>query len=135
MACENIVGVKNIAFTFFDCETNQSIGPIVHKLAGDDLPTVRACTWKSERLANGFVKRQASEASIEMKVIRDLRVPLSWYQGCVAINAQVEYVNGLVYTGRGGGVTGDDKSDTHEVNLNIVFRTLDELLPSGALAA
>lgn len=135
MACENVVGVKNILITFVDCDTDTTIGPIVHQLATEDLPMWRACAWKSEPLPGGYVKRAASQAAGEIKVIRDKRVPLAYYQGCAQINLQVEYANGIVYTGRGGGITGDSKSDSHEVDMQMTFRVLEEMLPSGALAA
>lgn len=135
MACENVLGVKNILITFINCDTDEIIGPIAHQLAAEDLPTWRACAWKSESLPGGYVKRVASMASGEMKVIRDKRVPLSYYQGCAALNVQVEYASGIVYTGRGGGITGDTKSDSHEVDLQMTFRVLEEVLPAGALAA
>lgn len=135
MPCENLVGVKNILFTFFDCETETTIGPISHDQATEDLPEVRTCTWTNEKLVGGFTKRSAADAMMTVTVIRDLRIPLSWYQGCAAISAQIEYENGLVYTGVNGGVVGDESSDTHEVTVEMTFPVLDELLPTGALAA
>ena len=134
MPCENLVGVKNILFTFFDCDTETTIGPISHEQATEELPTLRTCTWVNEELTGGFTKRTANNATMEVKVIRDLRIPLAWYQGCASISAQIEYDNGLVYTGIDGGVLGDETSDTHEVMVQMTFPTLDELLPSGALA-
>ena len=135
MACENLVSVKNIMITFYDCDTDTTIGPIAHELATEELPMWKTCAWSNEKLVGGYTKRRASDVGCELKVIRDLRVPLSYYQGCAALNMQVEYDNGLVYTGRGGGAIGDAKSDTHQVDLDVTFRTLDELLPAGALAA
>lgn len=135
MACENLIGVKNILMTFYDCDTETTIGPISHKLATDELPTWKTCEWNNEMLAHGYTRRIASNASVEISVIRDTRIPLRYYQGCVQIHLQVEYENGLVYTGKQGGVIGDEKSDTHEVAMEINFRFLDELLPAGALAA
>lgn len=135
MTCGNIVGVKNILMTFNDCNSDTKIGPIEHALAGTDLPTWRNCAWTTERLPGGYVKRTASDASVQLTIIRDIRIPLSFYQGCAAIDIQVEYHNGLVQTGIAGGVVGDERSDTHEVTLEIVFATVDEMLPAGALAA
>lgn len=135
MACENLIGVKNILMTFYDCDTETTIGPISHKLANDELPTWKTCEWNNEQMPHGYTKRIASNAGVELSIIRDLRIPLRYYQGCVSIDMQVEYENGLVYTGKGGGVLGEEKSDTHEVSLEITFRSLDELLPAGALAA
>ena len=135
MACENMVGVKNVVITFYDCSTDTKIGPISHELASEDLPTWRTCPWNNENLIGGFAKRRAGSQGVEIKVIRDLRVPLKYYQGCAALEVQVEYENGLVYSGVGGGILGDTKSDTHEVDLNVTFRNVDELLPAGALVA
>jgi hypothetical protein len=134
MACDNLIGVKNILITFNDCDTDTIVGPISHKLANEDLPTWKTCVWNNEQLPHGYTKRSASNASVEIAVIRDTRIPLAWYQGCVRIDMQVEYENGLVYTGKGGGVLGDEKSDTHEVSMEIAFRELDEMLPAGAVA-
>lgn len=133
MACENMVGVKNIVLTFYDCETDNRVGPISHLLATEDLPMWRNCAWTAEKLPGGYTKRQAADAGVEINLIRDLRIPLAWYQGCVAIDMQVEYLNGIVQTGVGGGVVGDPKSDTHEVEMELTFRTVDELLPPGSL--
>jgi hypothetical protein len=122
--------------TFRHCETGQVIGPIKHELAKDDLPTIRTCDHKLDPLPGGYVKMQRSYPCVEMKVIRNVRVPLSYYQGCnVELALQLEYENGLVYTGLKGSIHGDEKSDTHEVDMKIVFRTLNEMLPPGALAA
>lgn len=135
MPCENMVGVKNILMTFYDCDTETRIGPISHLQSSEDLPMWKTCAWNNEKLPGGYTKRSASDVGCEIKVIRDLRIPLAWYQGCVQIDMQVEYDNGLVYTGLGGGIVGDTKSDTHELELELTFRTVDELLPPGALAS
>lgn len=134
MACENIVGIKNILLTFFDCDTDTRIGPISHVLSSEELPTVKACSFTTERMTNGFTKRVSGDASMSMSIIRDLRVPLAFYQGCTAVTAQLEYENGIVMTGVDGGVVGDTESDTHEVSLEIVYEEVDELLPPGSLA-
>lgn len=135
MTCKGLVGVKNILLTFYDCDTDQTLGPISHKLASDTLPTWKTCPWANESLPNGYTRRSATDVGCTMEIIRDLRVPLAWYQGCVSINAQVEMENGLVYTGVDGGALGTDQSDTHAVTLTLTFRQVDELLPAGALAA
>jgi hypothetical protein len=110
------------------------IRAISHKLSSEELPTWRACAFNNETLPQGYTKRVSSSAGCELKIIRDIRVPLAYYQGCATIDVQAEYENGLVYTGLGGGVTGDEKSDTHEVMLTMAFRTLDELLPEGVVS-
>lgn len=133
MTCENQVGVKNILLTFKDCDTDAVYGPIAHLLSSDDLPTWRLCPWNNDNLPWGYVKRKASSPEVEIKIIRDLRIPLSMYQGCSDVTLQVEYYNGLVYSARLGTGTGDDKSDTHEVTMKISFREIDEMLPNGVL--
>lgn len=133
MNCDNQVGVKNIMLKFTDCDTGAVWGPISHQLAGDDLPTLRLCKHTNEALPGGFIKRSISNESMEMRIVRDLRIPLSMYQGCSNVDAQIEYYNGLVYSGTKGTGTGDESSDTHEVAMTIVFRDIDELLPVGVL--
>jgi len=133
LTCENQVGVKNILMTFLDCDTGAIYGPISHKLSGEDLPTWRLCAFNNEPLPQGYVTRKPSNPEVEIKVIRDLRIPLSMYQGCSDVALQVEYYNGLVYSAVKGTGTGDDKSDTHEVTLTLSFREIDELLPVGTL--
>jgi hypothetical protein len=133
--CSNIIGVKNILMTFNDCDRNLKIGPISHKLATNDLPTIRACDHKSEMLPGGYVKRVQDSALMELKVIRDIRIPLSYYQGCAAVDIQIEYLNGDVFTGINGNSTGDTQSDTHQVDMKMTFLSIDELLPTGGLIA
>jgi hypothetical protein len=133
MTCENQVGVKNILLTFKDCDTDAVYGPIAHKLSSEDLPTWRLCPYNNDPLPQGYVKRQPTNPEVEIKVIRDIRIPLAMYQGCSDVNLQVEYYNGLVYSGVKGTGTGDEKSDTHEVTMTITFKEIDEMLPQGTL--
>jgi hypothetical protein len=133
MTCANQVGVKNILLTFKDCDTDAVYGPISHDLSSDDLPTWRLCPYNNEALPHGYVKRKPTNPEVEIKVIRDLRIPLSMYQGCSDVNLQVEYYNGLVYSAATGTGTGDEKSDTHEVTLTLSFKEIDEMLPAGTL--
>jgi hypothetical protein len=134
MACDLLVGVKNISLTFFDCDTGVKLGPISHILSSSDLPTIRTCRYKNTDLPGGYVKRETGSPMMEMKVIRDVRVPMAYYQGCVSVSAQVEYENGLLYTGLDGNTTDDSSSDTHEVTLKLNFLEIDEVLPTGSLA-
>ena len=133
MTCENQVGVKNILMTFLDCDTGLIYGPIAHNLSSDDLPTWRLCPFNNDALPRGYVMRKPSNPEVEINVIRDLRIPLSMYQGCSDVTLQVEYYNGLVYSAARGTGTGEEKSDTHEVTMTIVFRIIDEMLPEGTL--
>ena len=135
MSCDNLLGVKNILITFRDCDTDEVIRNVSHKQSNNDMPEVKTCAWTNEELTNGFIRRTAANASIQVVVIRDLRVPLAYYQGCAALDIQIEYLNGLVYTGLGGSVIGDQRSDTHEVTLEAVFRVVDEMLPAEQLTA
>jgi hypothetical protein len=133
MTCENQVGVKNILLTFKDCDTDAVYGPISHLLSSEDLPTWRLCPYNNDPLPHGYVKRQPTNPEVEIKVIRDLRIPLAMYQGCSDVTLQVEYFNGLVYSAAKGTGTGDEKSDTHEVTLTVSFKEIDEMLPNGLL--
>ncbi len=133
MTCDNQVGVKNIIMSFRDCDTDVVYGPISHVLSSEDLPTWRLCAYNNDPLPHGYVKRKPTNPEVEIKVIRDLRIPLAMYQGCSDVNLQVEYYNGLVYSAAKGTGTGDDKSDTHEVSMKITFIEIDEMLPQGTL--
>ena len=131
--CQKIVGVKNILISFRNCDTDQVVGPIAHDLARDDLPRWRLYEYRQEKLPGGYVRRHHISPECEMNLIRDLRIPLRDYQGRSALKIQVEYENGLVYTGESGGVQGEEMSDTHEVTLKLAFKVLEELLPPGGL--
>lgn len=131
--CSNIVGVKNIIITFTNCADKSVIGPYVHKLSNEDLPKWRMFDQVYDKMPGGFLKMKQSSYEVDMTIVRDLRVPLAYYQGRAALDIQVEYENGLVYTGPAGGVVADDLSDTHNVAIKAVFETADELLPPGAL--
>jgi len=133
MTCSNQIGVKNILLTFKDCDTDAVYGPISHHLASDTLPTWRLCNYNNEPKPWGYVNRVPTNPEVEISVIRDLRIPLSMYQGCSDVTLQVEYYNGLVYSAARGTGTGDEKSDTHEVAMTVVFRIIDEMLPEGTL--
>lgn len=135
MSCENQVGVKNVLVSFRNCETGAVTKFVSHKMAGDELPTVRTCAWVNEPLTNGYNRRRQSNASIQITLIRNERIPIANYQGCAAVDIQIEYFNGMVYTGINGTVGGEDGSDSHEVTMDITFETLDEMLPGTALAA
>lgn len=135
MSCEQIVGVKNILLTFTNCDTGQVIARRAHKLSSDELPRHRVVNHKAEPLTGGYTRRHEYSPRSEMKVIRDLAIPLAWYQGAASITYQVEYENGLVYTGEAATVTGEEMSDTHEVNLVLITKRISELLPDGALAS
>lgn len=135
MACENQVGVKNILLTFFNCDTDERIGPISHILASEDIPQVKTCGVVNERLTDGYIQISRSDARIELNVVRDIRIPLFMYQGCAAIDIQMEMLNGLVYTGIAGNVIGDETSDTHAVTMDLSYKEIDELLPTGALVS
>lgn len=129
MSCDTQIGVKNILLTFTDCTTGEIIRKVSHKLATADLPTIKTCDYVNEALTGGYVRRTHSNAMMSINVIRNTRVPLGFYQGCAAVDIQIEYLNGLIYTAVGGSVTGDQASDTHEVAMELVFKTIEETLP------
>lgn len=135
MSCDNMVGVKNIIISFTHCETGEVVKNISHKQANDELPTFRHCNWVNEAMTNGFTRRTASNANMSFSVIRDKRIPLGWYQGCASVDVQIEMLSGIVYTGVAGSVTGEDGSDSHEVQMDVTFVELDEMLPDGQLVA
>jgi hypothetical protein len=132
--CLQQVGVKNIMISFKNCDTGEEVRNLSHKLATDELPKVRTCESKNEALPGGFSKRSADFSSMMLNVIRDRQLPISYYQGCAAVDIQIEYFNGNVVTGVNGAVTNDDKSDMHEVEMEVVFESIDELLPEAVAA-
>jgi hypothetical protein len=134
MACPKLLGVKNIPIRFTNCNTGQVLGPIIHKLASDELPQIRVYPFSSEALANGYSRQFQRSAKIMMRIQRDPRVPLSWYQGAAVLDIQLEMESGHVYTGEGGTIIGEPTSDSLEVEIEASFENIDELLPDGALA-
>jgi hypothetical protein len=135
MACDNQVGVKNVVLTFRDCDTDEEWGPIAHELADDTQPVYRLCRFQNEELSGGYIQRTLASPSIEVNVIRNLGIPLSLYQGCAAVDVQIEHFNGLVYSATGGSATGTETSDAHAVTLTLIFKEIDEMLPEGTLDA
>jgi hypothetical protein len=133
MTCDNQVGVKNILITFKDCDTEAVYGPIAHKLATEELPTWRLCAFNNTELPQGYVTRAPTNMQLVINVIRDLRIPLAMYQGCSDVAIQVEYYNGLVYSAVKGTGTGDTPSNTHEAEMTMSFKEIDEMLPNGTL--
>lgn len=133
-ACDNLVGLKNCLITFTNCDTGQVIAARSHVLSSDEIPKMRIEPYKATAMAGGYTKRESSYPRMEMKIIRELDIPLSWYQGAAAMDVQLEYENGLVYTAKAGTVQGEETSDTHEVDLKLVYKKISELLPDGALA-
>lgn len=135
--CNATVGVRNIMLKFTNCNTGTVIGPIACDLADEKLPMIRASTHNSEPLPGGYTRVTYSSANMKFNVIRDLRIPILYYQdpSVASIDCQIEFINGLVYTAIGGSVSGKEDSDTHEVMLDLNYDKIDELLPAGALAA
>ena len=129
MTCANQIGVRNIFIRFFDCDNNVTYGPVVHELAGDEQPTYKTCPYSNEPMTGGFVRRNRSNQMMSMTVIRNLGVPLALYQGCSSVDITVEHFNGMVMSGVGGTITGDESSDGHEVTFEAVFEDIDEFLP------
>lgn len=134
MSCTKILGVRNLPIRFTDCITGQVIGPIIHKLAGDELPQVRTHPFSTESLPNGYSRQYQRSAKIMFKIQRDPRVPLRLYQGAAMLDVQVEMDSGHVYTGESGTVIGEATSDSLECDIEVSFENVDELLPDGALA-
>lgn len=127
--CGNQIGIRNIFIRFFDCDNNVTYGPVVHELAGDEQPTYKTCPYSNETMTGGFVRRNRANQMMQLTVIRNLGVPLALYQGCASMDVTIEHFNGLVMSGVGGAITGDERSDAHEVTMEISFENIDELLP------
>lgn len=134
MDCGNQVGVRNIFIKFFDCDTNRTYGPLIHELAGNEQPNYRLCPYENEPITGGFVRRNRSNESISMTIIRNLGVPLGVYQGCSSVDITVEHFNGLVMSGVGGTITGGETSDAHEATFTAVFEEIDEILPEEVIS-
>lgn len=135
MACEGIIGVKNILLTFTHCDSGQTVKNLSHALSSDEIPQVRTVPFKSEAIPGGYTRRHSSYCRINMKVIVNRGLHLSWYQGAASVDVQIEYEDGRVLTGTGGTVSGEETSDMHEANMQLTFRGgVTELLPDGALA-
>lgn len=131
MACDSHVGVKNILISFTDCDTGQRVTSLSHKLAvADEFPTFKTCTRMNETLTEGYIRVKAGNATMTINVIRNVQIPLSWYQGCASLDIQVEFLNGLVYSARDGTVVDADNSDSHGVTMSLVFKEIDERRPS-----
>lgn len=130
MSCDNQVGVRNILIKFYDCDSGAVLGPVSHELASEEQPTYRTCDSNNEALPGGYTRRTKGNKMMSLSVIRNLGIPLAMYQGCASLDITVEHFNGKVMTGIGGTPTGEESSDGHEVSMEIVFRDIDELLPS-----
>jgi hypothetical protein len=136
MSCPNQVGVKNLTLGFTDCDGDSggigNVAPLAHVMSLDELPMYQVVPYKLEGLSGGRVKRTYENSKIELSVVRNLAVPLAYYQGRASIDYQCEHINGSVMTGVGGFVTGQDTSDGNDVKLTIEFATIVEVLPPGA---
>lgn len=127
MACPEYVGVKNITMTFTNCDTGERRGPMAHDIADDTNPEIKECSYTTEAMSGGRVKKTKSNARINVTVIPERGIPLAWYQGCASIDIQIEYYDGRIVTGIGGAVeTGDsDTSNFESVAVNMVFKEID----------
>lgn len=133
--CGNQVGIRNIFISFFDCDNNVRYNGIVHELAGDEQPTYKLCPYTNEALTGGFVRRNRSNQMMNLTVLVNPNIPLRLYQGCASLDVTVEHFNGKVYSGIGGTPTGDERSDSHEVTLEVSFTDIDELLATTNIQA
>jgi hypothetical protein len=134
--CPEIVGVRNISLSFTDCDGGDgavSIRARTHTMSKDELPMYNMATYTLEGLSRGRAKRTYTNATIELPIVRDLAIPLIYYQGRAAISVQIEHINGVVVAASNGIVTGVEASDGNDVRMNLEFAKIEELLPSGAL--
>jgi hypothetical protein len=132
--CNKIVGLKNLMFTFYDPETNTSTGPWAHELSKEELPQIRSYGYKLEPMTGGYQKKVRTNAHFDCNVIMLDFIPMSFYQGRACITVQAEYESGRIYTGSNGTVTGEEMSDSHDAPMKMLFDTLYERLPPGAVA-
>jgi hypothetical protein len=137
MACANQVGVKNLTLAFTDCRSGDAggIGNVKatsHIMAQDALPELDSVPYKLTGLSAGRVKLTYKNASIKLNIVRNLAVPLSYYQGRASMDVQIEFLNGGVMTGIAGAVTEPQASDGNEVNFTVEFDSLSEILSPSA---
>lgn len=136
-ACLNQIGVKNLMIEFVDCDAPNpgGIGNVkatAHCLHQDSLPEIDSVPYRLEELSCGRVRRTWKNATIRINVVRDLRIPLAYYQGRAGLNVQIEYINGDVFTGLAGNVTQPEPSDTSSVQFTVAFEQITEVLPPTA---
>jgi len=132
MACENQVGVKNVLITFRNCDTDEVIQKVAHEEVGENDFNVVNCRFRNESGKNGKVSVSKDNATMTITVDRNPDIPLSYYQGCAAIDIQVEMKSGRVYTAYNGSVVDPDGSDGTTVTMNLIFSEIDEMLASAA---
>jgi len=132
MACENQVGVKNVLITFRNCDTDEVIQKVAHEEVGENDFVVIGCNRRNEAGKNGKVAVSKDNATMTITVDRNPDIPLSYYQGCAAIDIQVEMHNGVVYTGYNGSVVDPDGSNGSTVTMSLIFSRIDEMLASAA---
>ena len=137
MSCPNQVGVKNLTLNFIDCDNGASggignVGPISHTMSQDTLPSYDSVPYTLESLSGGRVKRTYKNCSVKVDVVRNLAIPLAYYQGRASVDYQCEHINGSTFTGVGGFVTEPEDSDGNEVSMTLVYKELVEVLAPGA---
>lgn len=139
MSCPNQIGVKNVLIAFTDCDNGTAggignVAAIAHDMAQDSLPEYDFTGYKLEGVSGGRVKRTYENAKIKLKIIRNLGIPLAYYQGRASMDVQIEHINGSTVTGLSGFVTDKQESDGNEVELTLEFKpsNMTEVLPPGS---
>lgn len=128
MACESLVGVKNLIMSIRDCNNPDRFFPNrVHTLA-NETPQLYLSDRTNEAASGGYVRQRSTNPRIDMTVIMDRSIPPELYQANSSIDVQIEMLDGRIITGRSGSPTGENMSDLHEVQMSISFQRIDVTL-------
>lgn len=135
MACDKIIGVRNVKVSFRECATGRELNNVNHKLGTEELPEWMFVDYTHEDAGDGYKRRRQSSFKGKITLKRSPRVPTAWYQGAADLTVTVEYEDDSVVVGRHGTPTGETMSDRINVALECVWDTLAEILPAGSIAA
>lgn len=135
MACNRIIGIRNIKVSFEECGTGRTVTNVIHKLGTEELPTHDFTDYELEDAGDGFTRRKQGSFKSNIVLKRNPRIPTAWYQGGANLIIVLEYEDDSVVVGRNGTPTGETMSDRINVEINAVWEQLSEILPTGALAA
>lgn len=130
--CPDIVGVRNVLISFKDCDNDQEMRNVVHKVASDTLPTYNLCNYVLTALPGGKVQRSEGTGftlEIEIQVVDG--IPTAWYTGCAAIDVTLDYYDGKVLTFLNGAIIDSGGTDGNTVVISAVFKDADELFAEG----
>lgn len=135
MACDKLIGVRNVKVSFHECSTGREMNNVNHKLGDGELPTWRFTDYVDEDAGDGHRKRKQSSYKGKIILKRNKRVPTAWYQGAASMTVVVEYEDDSVVVGRKGSPVGETMSDRIDVELECIWDSLSEILPTGSVSA